>query len=353
MNPEHPRSSLTALRRFFEGSLSALRVNATDNAHLVTELKAELERRQKRAPERNIADQKEQWEMFAQKLLRFRPRLIGAFGAYAALSGRTFAEVEEQGGMPLFRMLWFIGSAQDDLIDSCAGRETTPDAKQLRRAIFGPEQIFYQAAFTVIGRELDRVSMTAAQRRYIKTRLSAWFRFLVYQEADIMRKKLRELTFDACVRYREDQNQKIGEALVACLNGSRCLDPRFRALEQTVPKLSFRTQIIDDIADIPEDLDGERPSYAIGALVDHPRELETLTMRLHAHAVSKVTPALFKQLAPESSARVRAQFDAYGAALKEEGVTGAVLANMGDVMFKYFPVFRDAMYKINPKHANF
>jgi hypothetical protein len=137
------------------------------------------------------------------------------------------------------------------------------------------------------------------------------------------------------------------------LNGAQCLDPRSQALERTVPKLSFRTQVIDDIADIPEDLSNERPSYAVGALVEHPEELQAILSYIQAHSVSKVTPALFERLAPISSKQVKTQFDAYGKELEQEGVTGSMLASMGNTIFKYFPTFRNAMYRINPKYANF
>ena len=349
---EQPSYAIS-LKRFFEGTLSALRANAKSNAQLAAELEAELARRQ--TPNKSTARWEEDRKIFSKKLVRFRPRLIGAFGAYAALSRQSFSDVEYQGGVPLFRMLWFLGSAQDDLIDEQAPAEnvTVPDAKQLRRAIFGPEMIFYQAAFTVIGDKLARSSMSAEQKRYIKVKLSEWFRFLVHQEAAIMQKRLHELTFDECTRYREAQNQKIGEALIACLNGARCLDLRFQALERSVPKLSFRTQIIDDIADIPEDLGNGRPSYAIGALVDHPEELKAMREYLQVHAVGKVTSALFEHLAPKSSSQVRKQFDAYGEALKQEGITGSMLASIGNVIFKYFPTFRNAMYRINPTYGNF
>lgn len=350
------KSSRTSpLYRFLEGTISALRANAKSNEQLTVELGAELARRQQRAPDQIIGSTEEDWEMFSQKLLRFRPRLIGAFGAYAALSNRSFSEVELQGGMPLFRMLWFLGSAQDDLIDDRVSEEgaAAPDAKQLRRTIFGPERVFYQAAFTVIGSELARSFMGAEQKRYIKVKLSEWFRFLVHQEAAMMQKRLPELTFTECVRYREEQNQKIGEALVACLNGAQCLNPRLQALERTVPRLSFRTQVIDDIADIPEDLDNERPSYAVGALVDHPEDLQAIHAYIHTHAVGKITPTLFKRIAPTSSKQVKKQFDAYGTELEQEGVTGSMLAGMGNATFKYFPTFRNVMYRINPEYGNF
>lgn len=95
------------------------------------------------------------WEFFDKKLLRFRPRLFGAIGAYAMLTDQTYSEVVAQGGMRAFKALWALAAIQDDLIDDLSRRELSKACEQerknlLRNAIFGKDKEFYRAAYRVI-----------------------------------------------------------------------------------------------------------------------------------------------------------------------------------------------------------
>lgn len=353
-NAQEAVSYPRAMSLFLDGIASGLLKGGAINGRLSDELKSELERR---AQKPSSADaKKEDWEMYTNKLLRFRPRLIGSLGAYAALGNVTAGQVEGRGGMEMFRMMWFLGSSQDDLIDTYKNPDLTDQkeiAKELRKVIFGPERVFYQAAFTVIGNELKESDFEPEAKTYLRQKFADWYRFLVHQEAEVMTRPFSEMNFAYGTQYREEQNQKIGEVLVACLNGKECLNPKLQDLEDIIPKLSFRTQIIDDIADIPEDLESERPSYATGALNDNQDELALMREYLQAHEIAKMTPELFRNIAPKSAGLVEQQYKKYGDELAQKGVAGKMLASIGSAMFTLYPKFRDTMYKINPAYSNF
>ena len=169
-----------------------------------------------------------------------------------------------------------------------------------------------------------------------------------------MEADFEKYTFDYCVKYREDQNRKIGSLLVALLNGNRVEDDRLKKLEEIVPRLSFRMQVIDDIGDLEEDLRARRPSYAVGALQEHPEEMERIMKLTTVGKVKKVTPSMLEIHAPKSYILLINQYKKYGKELEDEGVNGKFLKDLGDLMFSQFPKARDFIYNyINKKWANF
>ena len=290
--------------------------------------------------------------MFKGKFLWFRPRMIGAVAAYAALTGMTHHDIRKNGGLELFRILWFLGAAQDDLIDAAVAGEGNMRTV-LRKAIFGPDRVFYRAAFTVFARELHNSAFAEEAKRYLRRKARGWYRFLLDQEADVLQKTVTDFSFAFCVNYRENQNRMIGELLTACLSWSHCLHAPFKRLEGVLPTLSYRTQIVDDIADIAEDMRALRPSYCIGALVDNPDEFARVKAYVTTRTVGKVTPRLFRRLAPRSYDLVREKYSLYGAELRRAHKAGSFLSMVGDMLFGGFPVIRDVVYRISPHLANF
>lgn len=125
-------------------------------------------------------------------------------------------------------------------------------------------------------------------------------------------------------------------------------------LEYVIPMLSFRTQIVDDISDIPEDLRMGRPSYCVGALVDYPDELTYMRAYLSKHReVSKIKPREFKRIAPKSYALIVETYRQYGENLCGLGQSMAFLCEVGDMLFNWFPMIQGVLCKINPQAANF
>lgn len=155
-------------------------------------------------------------------------------------------------------------------------------------------------------------------------------------------------------RYREDQSAHAGRVLVTALNGNSCLDPQRQALEVTLPRFSYLTQIIDDVADIAEDLKARRPSYAVGALVDHPHELQNARHLIAERGIAKVTPRLLQIIAPEAYKQIQNTFLNYCADLeKTMGQNGRTIGLLAQGVFNYFPHVRDILYRIDPNVANF
>ncbi len=293
--------------------------------------------------------------MFDGKVLCFRPRMVGAVAAYIAASGRSRSDIIRNGGMDAFRMLWFLAAAQDDLIDAAdqAPAAGSLDSRYLMKVIFGKHRTFYRAAFRVVSSDINRLQASSETKTYLRKKVRSWYRFLVNQEAEMYASGFEKLSFSVCAKYREQQNSMIGGTLVALLNGAECLVSDLRRLEEYLPIASFRTQIIDDVADIAEDLRMRRPSYCMGALNEYPVEMARMRHVVEVRAIAKVRPWLFKRIAPRSYALVRKQYAAYGVRLRDAPPHGVILDSVGNVLFHVFPSFRDVMYRLSPRLANF
>lgn len=301
------------------------------------------------------------WREFDKQLLRPRPRLLAFVSAYAMLTSQPYQAIVDQGGMLLFRTFWGLAAIQDDLIDDIPTHAIAalPDQQQRIRglygAIFGPDRVFYRAAYRTIIDEMERVRpVGAAEQHYLKTKLADWYRFLTKQEAEVVATDPRHFSFDFCRSYREQQDRRVTGMLAACLNGAACLDPAYQQLESVMPWLAYRSQMIDDLADTTEDLAAGRPSYAVGAINEYPAERRAVDRLLVERNVAKVPPRVLKSVAPRSHQLLKNTFAGYGQALVErEGFRGRVLDAAGWGTFHAFPVIRDVMYQINPRYANF
>jgi hypothetical protein len=300
-------------------------------------------------------------ELLAKKLLRFRPRLVGAVGAYSHLTGQRYNQIVGQGGLENFYLFWALGSIQDDFIDGLpkqlpAEGEDPGEAHDRRRAlvaqsIFGDDRRFYRAAHHMLRARIKGSDLGEHQTNYALDKVTDWYQFLIDQEAHVLATPFDELDFETSRTYREDQNRRAGTTLVALLNGRNNLDPRYRAVEDPVAEFSFMTQIIDDIADTAEDLSARRPSYAVGALVDNPRDMARMEAYMAANPNAKITPGQFKLVAPEAYDQVYGAFTDYADSLRTSASKG--IATLGTRMFRYFPHIRNALFRIDPKYANF
>lgn len=291
------------------------------------------------------------------KLLRFRPRMLGAILTYSQLTGQSYDSLMDQGGLDSFYMFWALGSIQDDFIDEIPkpSQDEADVAKSkalIGKAIFGDNRRLYRAAYRQLNHHIDASNFGEGQTHYIRGKVADWYRFVAAQEAEVLQTPFAQMDFEYCKDYRESQNARAGGVLVAMLNGVNCLHPELQAVEQDVSKFSFLTQIMDDIADTAEDLTAQRPSYATGALIDNPAELQRMREYIDKHPGAKVTPGQFRQVAPAAYGKIRQAHKSYCKELKDlEG--GKAMTNLARGAFFVFPYFRNLMYKINPDFANF
>lgn len=297
---------------------------------------------------------------FVNKVLRFRPRLVGAIATYSLLTNTTYENIVEQGGMDTFYLFWALASIQDDFIDRLQKtdgqkRSYAERKKAIAQAIFGDDRKFYRATFYLLKTGVKNSSILCPESKdYLISKIANWYKFLIQQESTVIDTPLIEMDFAYSRRYREDQNTYAGYALVAVLNGNSCLNPKRQALEITLPKISYLTQIIDDIADTAEDLSAGRPSYAVGALVEHPAELQNVRDLIVKRGAVKFTPHLLYKVAPESYQQVNKAFLAYRTSLEDAmDRDGRSIGLLAQGMYNYFPYIRDIIYLINPNAANF
>jgi hypothetical protein len=291
------------------------------------------------------------------KLLHFRPRMAGAILTYSQLTNKSYKEVVGQQGFDSFYLFWALGAIQDDFIDDIPkllpGEMDLQSRKALiGKAIFGDDRRFYRAAYHQLHDHIDHSGFGEEQTDYVHGQVHDWYKFIVHQEAEVLETPFQAMDFEYCKDYRESQNAHAGKVLVAMLNGTNCLAPELQAVEPMVSKFSFLSQTMDDIADTAEDLTAERPSYAVGALIEHPDELARMQDFVAGKAKIKVSPGQFKQTAPESYDLLRETYSQYCKELRTlKGGRGIVSLARGG--FYFFPHFRDFMYKVNPQLANF
>jgi hypothetical protein len=300
------------------------------------------------------------WDAFEQVLFRPRPRLVSAIAAYSLLTGRSFADIQQQNGMVAAKAFWMLGTIQDNLIDRLDKEKTAVMSEKERRqalydSIFGKGREFQQATYAAILCEIaTNPAYGPEHMSYLSARMDEWFDFLVTQESGVYNTPEENYTFPLCVNYRQLQNAVAGRVVVSFLNGQACLDPKLQHYEQIIPILSYRTQIMDDIGDVVEDMEMSRPSYVIGALREYPDEFETVKNIAAQKGIRKFTPHKLKKYAPQSYKLVKDTFTAYGDDLAQKyGVNGKILDKAGKAAYHTFPALRDVMYRINERYSYF
>jgi hypothetical protein len=300
-----------------------------------------------------------QWDMLDEKLFRPRPRLCGAIGVYAMLSGLTIDQIMQNGGLPPFLLMWALGSCQDDYIDKIRAAELTGLTKMQRtrkiaNTIFGREQTLFRRCYAMIIEYLNDQNFPLDEASYLRGKLANWYHFLYKQEEQMFGLNPNQVDFDICSEYRIQQNTRIGELLTALLNGINCLDPRLGILENAVPPFSILTQIIDDVADTREDLENGRPSFMVGALNEHPQERRRVEDFLSQHPlIVKIRPNVLGQLAPQSYHLVKEAYNKIALDISKQSPRAEVVRLAAKPLFHFFPLYRDMMYRINPRYANF
>lgn len=292
------------------------------------------------------------------RLKGLRPRFIGALTVYSLLTQRSYADMEAQGGLDAFRLLWYTGGIQDDFIDELGNFDPQEDDKtsrtKIKKTIFHDEQEGYQAPLQMAQESMRNAQIPTPERTYINKRIAEWYQYLIRQEANVLKTPFEDYSYAYSRNYRETQNLAAGRMLVAVLNGRNSLDERLQRTESLIPRFSYLTQIVDDIADLPEDISAQRPSYAVGALNEHPAEMDAVTKATYDRNIKKMTPKVFKALAPQASSLVHAQFETYQQQLEMDSDKNAKgLSLLAQGIHQHFPRIRDFLYKINPQYANF
>lgn len=295
--------------------------------------------------------------LLTSKLLRFRPRLTGALSIYAIFANKTYQDIVDQGGLEPFYVFWFLGSAQDDFIDTL-----TPSPEEdknqvigaIRQSIFGEDRMLYRAGYHLFQQYIDTLEAGDDQKHYLRKTGAHWYRFLAEQEATVLTHPLSMYSFDYAKRYRETQNGSVGQVLTALLNGKNCLEPDLQRLEIMLPKFSYLTQIIDDIADTFEDLEANRPSYVVGALVDNPDELAVVENIRSQGKITKLSPKQLHRYAPNAYGKISSAFHHYTDQLEQAtGMSGRSINLIAYDVYRFFPSVRNLLYRINPQYANF
>jgi len=95
--------------------LSLGKINRKIASNILQELKLELDKRVDAG--KNMEGVEESWKTFEKKVSKIRPRFVGALASYALLSGLNNKQILDNNGLEMFKLMWFLGSAQDDYID--------------------------------------------------------------------------------------------------------------------------------------------------------------------------------------------------------------------------------------------
>lgn len=301
----------------------------------------------------SIAEQKNEEEVFSEKIMDFRLRLVGAISLYSFFSGDRYASMQDSGGLDAAYLFWYLGASQDDIIDSfpkSGENDQVVSPEMIHDAIFSPDKKYLNGAHTLIQTKIEKSNMGDEQKDYLRKKIEKWYHVVEQQESEAISSPVSVFSFAYSKRYREGQNQTAGETVVALLNWDRCLDPKRQRLENVIPGFSFLTQMVDDILDTPEDLVAKKPSYSVGALVDNPQELEGIQSLIELKGLEYITPATLREYAPHSFATIDTNFQAYtetlNLMLSDMGFAGKDLVFIVKALYKYFPAVHSLMQKL-------
>lgn len=291
---------------------------------------------------------------FMNKLTETRPRMIGALSVYSALSGIPYSEISTNQGIECFYIFWRIADGQDDLIDSPKEQKEQNEQIPLIQKIFQGEGEFFKGTLHLLENKITQGNIGEKEKKYLKEKIAGWYRFLTIQETEIESKNFNSFDFDYSKKYRQEQNQKAGEVLVALLNWRECLNPNYKKLEEIIPQFSIYTQMVDDIGDTVEDIESRRPSFSVGALISHPEEMTRFLKEIKKRGIKKVHPKFLQQIAPQSSELLNAYFKEHCDFLESKtGQAGKGFNAIASFIYSHFPTARDFLFKLNPNVANF
>ena len=91
----------------------------------------------------SIAEQKNEEEVFSEKIMDFRLRLVGAISLNSIFSGDRYASMQDSGGLDAAYLFWYLGASQDDIIDSfpkSGENDRVVSPEMIHDAIFSPDK---------------------------------------------------------------------------------------------------------------------------------------------------------------------------------------------------------------------
>ncbi len=273
-----------------------------------------------------------------------------AVACYSILSGRSYQEIDPE-ALDSFKLFWFLGDSQDDTIDF-------PDSQarggKVVDEIFRGNGLGHRKILSLINKKIqDSPGLGQNERHYLRVRIKSWYDFIRQQEINLEQLPKGRQGLEFCRSYRESQNMAAGSVLTAILNWSECNDPELRKLEVIVPKFSFLSQIIDDIGDLPEDIEAQRPSYALGALRDHPNEFSRVLEEIQSDRIQKFSYRQLRELAPLSRTDLESLFILYeNELINIAGGRVGVFIKLAQQFYWHFSGTRDLLYKISPSWAS-
>jgi hypothetical protein len=259
-------------------------------------------------------------DVFDRKLNEFRLRMIGALSVYLTINNLSYENLTQRESFDGFYLLWFLGAGQDDIIDDqvrIEGQDKSLVKSNLKDSIFGEGKKYYRGAIYLLEEKITNSDMGSPEKKHLRVTIADFYKNLIAQESEVITRPFSSFGFEDSKNYREIQNQNAGRAIATMLNWDQCLDPRLKANAEIIPKFSFLTQIIDDIGDTAEDYSLQRPSYSIGALIDHPQELDRFADFLNSKKPKKILPNQLKRLAPQSWDQINNKFNEYLEELNE------------------------------------
>lgn len=292
--------------------------------------------------------------IFHEKLIDFRLRMVGAISLYSFVTDIPYEKIVERGGIESFYLFWLLGASQDDAIDSLP-KEKIESKGNIKNEFFGPGKEMQRSALFLMQKNIRDAQMGEKEKQYLRNKIAKWYRFVIDQERNVAATPFSDYTFAYSREYREQQNQIAGETLVSLLNWDKCLDISYQSFELLVPRFSFLTQIIDDIGDIGEDFKAERPSYAVGALVDNLEELERVKSFLSSSKSHDIDVRQLQALAPQAWKTVDGAFRYYEHTLQkdldQQGVSGGGLLIIANLLYRYFPKLNGFIRSIDSKRS--
>jgi hypothetical protein len=291
------------------------------------------------------------YQAVAERFCDFLPRTYASVAAFCMLSGKRYGDISPE-ALDASRLFWQIGHKQDDIIDD-PNRQN--DGNTIIHDIFADEGVGHRKTLALLYKKIESSSeLSPEDKHYLRIKIKSWFDFIGEQESGIRNAQEEDFSLDFCKDYRESQNMMAGSVVSALLNWSDCTSEKGQRVERILPKFSYMSQIIDDVGDIPEDLEANRPSFAVGALNEHPDEKALVTDTIMRSSLKKLSYDNLKRFAPESVQILDQLFEEYYQVASElGGKETQMVLGIAKIAYVYYAKFREVIYRLNPAWATF
>jgi len=303
-------------------------------------------------PEISIDRSSEAYKAISDRFCDFLPRTYASIATFCLLSEKRYQDISKD-GLDSSRLFWQLGHKQDDIID--APDRTVSAGSKVLQDIFSNDGIGHNKTIALLKNKITlSQELTEENKSYLLRMIASWFDLLKTQEDELSHMRGEDLSFEYCRRHREEQNMMAGRVVCALLSWEDCQTEKGQYVERALPQFSYMSQLIDDICDLPEDIEASRPSFALGALNEYPNEKKRIINVIKEDDSKKLSYTVLSKEAPNVTKLLDSLFDFYRTEASELGGKNTrLILDIARLMYSNYSKVKRITQRINPSWATF